>query len=327
MAIAKKKTLIDDNLFEINGLSIKRNATYKIENKYDANAPSGFQKERSTKIPSIDTGNTIQCPFSATDNKGGGVWNTGFYVTSACYSGLDKKVVAEKVSALQEFVVKPYEEHIGQEGQLHHNNDEFWNNYLIELWSGRYLNTSDPKEMLDLYIALMSNEVAVSGVDEGNPKFSRADFIIVDKNKERSNKQKTAIASISAVGEFYTLLNANPQKLNAILRYLGIIGASEKVDQSALMIQFQQWTEVKIQNSEEFVKLIKSMEDNAVSEAVYLYSKLKSAELKRFISKDSIGDYVYKGIPLGKDLKVIARNLINDPELTEIKAQILEQIN
>jgi len=322
MAVTKTKTVNKaDELFNVNGLSIKKDAVYKIENRLDLKAPSGYQKERSTKLPSADTGNTIYCPF---DN---GVWDTGLYAFSPCYRGeSDSTATTEKLKMLQEYVVKPYERKTGIEGILEQKNDTFWNDYKVELWAGKYFNTSEPDDMLQLYLAMMAGELAPEN-DGGNPKYNQADFVIIDKAKERTLKTRKAVTNIDAIISFGALLSENPQKLSNILRYVGVANITDKIDGTTMKTMFHTWIERDERNAEIFGELIDKCEDKKFEEMVYLHSTLKKTAESGKLSKNSIGDYVYNGVSLGKDLKAVAKNLVQNSELSDTKAQIIEEFS
>lgn len=324
----RKATNKVNELFSINGLSIKSGAVYKIENRFDANAPSGFQKERTTKLPSADIANTIQCPFVVSNKATGeGVFDTGLHKYSPCYKNQDEKSVAEKLKVLADFVVKPYEAKTGEDGKLAHNNDKFWSEYMVNLYADRYFSVADPDDMLALYVAMISGELCPED-EQGNPRYRNADYVIIDKAKEKTLKQKRATTNIDTIGEFYMLLKENPQKLTHILRYIGLSNITDKVDDVTLKTMFYTWLDQSDRNAEKFEQLVQDCEDKTKEEIIYLHSKLKRVvETNKGLSKNSVGDYVYNGQPLGKDLKTVASNLVASPELSQIKAQILEEFN
>ena len=326
MAIAKKNTVSTDELFTINGLTIRKGATYKVENKFDATAPSGFQKQRTTKLPSADVGNTIQCPFHSTNNNGGGIYDTGLFENSPCYVGEPTAKVKERVKVLNDYVVKPFEATKGEEGILKQNS-KFWDEYLVSLYAGQYFDTSNAEHVLALYVAMQAGELAPEH-DLGNPKYRWADYVIIDKNKEKTVKTRKAVNNISAIGKFYVLHSENPQKLLHTLRYVGITSISDKTQSDTLQTMFQQWLDTNERNAEIFVDLLDKMEtDKLVEETVYLHSNLKRAmDKNKGLTKNQAGDYIYQGIPLGKDVKTVALNLVNSQELSDVKAQILEEI-
>lgn len=321
-----KKQNRDGEMFNVNGLSVKESAVYKIENRYDPTAPTGFQRHNATKLPSSDVGNSVQIPFVVTNKAtGDGIWDTGFFEKSPCYAGMPPAAVKERVKALRTHIVEPYEKLKGKEGLLEHSNDEFWSSFTVDLWAGRYLSTDDPIHLLDLYAAMQAGELAVES-DQGNPRYNQADFIIIDKVKERSAKQSRAVASVTASGRFFALLQENPQKLLVMLRYVGVTNVTNKIDSDVLMTLFTQWLDMGDKNAENFVKLLDECENKSFEEAVYMYTTLKNMfERGRAITKNTMGDYVYNGHPLGKDLKHVAKNLVMSPDLSEIKAQILEE--
>lgn len=317
-----KKINKTDELFNINGISIKKDAQYKIQNRFDASAPSGFQKEKTTKIPSADIGNTIQCPYVGTATAG--VYDTGFYEHSPCYKNEDKVRVKEKLKALQTYVIEPYEAFKGQEGLLGQKNIEFWDGLMIDIYADRMFNTADPEDMLQLYIAMQAGELCPESA-QGNPKYKQADYVIIDKAKEKTVKQRKSVSNITAIGRFFALLSENPQRLLHLLRYVGVANVTEKTDSTTFMTLFQTWLDNADRNAEIFEELLDKAEDPAFEEILYMFSTIKSLVDKRKISKSAGGDYTYTGIPLGKDLKIVAQNLILNGELADVKAQILEE--
>jgi len=319
MAVTKTKSVNKaDELFNINGLSIKKDAVYKIENRLDLKAPSGFREHRSTKLPSTSVGNTVYCPF--TNN----VWDTGLYAYSPCYRGeANSAIVQAKIKALEEYIVKPYEKLSGKVDILSQNNEDFWLDYKVELWAGKYFNTAEPEDMLQLYLAMMGGELAPEG-DDGNPKYSQADFTIVDKAKEQSAKQRNAVTNIDAIGQFFVLLSENPQKLINVLKYIGIANLTDKADSNTMKTLFYTWIDRDTRNPEIFAKVIEDSEVKEFEEVLYVHATIKKLAESGKLPKNSVGDYTYTGIPLGKDLKSVAKNLVQNPEISDIKAQILE---
>lgn len=321
-----KKVNKTEELFNVNGLSIKKNAIYKVENRFDASAPSGFQNERTTKLPSSDIGNTIGCPFTvANQATGEGRYNTGLYEGSACYKQEDPKRVTEKLKMIKDYIIDPFEKLKGQLGILSQSNEKFWDDYRVELYDGRYFNTADPEDILQLFIAMLAGELAPEN-DQGNPKYKHADFVIVDKAKERTNRTRKAVTVIDAMGRFFILLSENPQKLFAVLKYVGIANVTDKADSDTVKTMFYAWLDQNDRNSEAFDKILTDCEDKTFEEVVYLHATLKKVtETGKGLQKNSVGDYMYNGVPLGKDLKSVARNLVQTLELGDIKAQMLEE--
>jgi len=314
----KKPINKSEELFNVNGLSIKKNAVYKIENRFDPTAPSGFQKEGATKLPSTSVGNTVYCPY--TEN----VWDTGLYEFSPCYRGETQAIVTEKLKMLQEHVIKPFEKKMGKSGILTQDNEDFWNDYKVEIWAGRYLNTGEPEDMLQLYLAMMAGEICPEN-DKGNPRYNAAAYVVVDKAKERTTKQKKAVSTIDAIGQFYVLLSENPQKLINILKYIGVANISDKVESDTIKTMFNMWLDRDVRNPEIFIELVESSNDKGFEEVIYLHSTIKKMSEAGKISKNSVGDYVYNGIPLGKDLKTVAKSLVQSPDLLDVKVQICEE--
>ena len=85
-------------IINVNGLDIKEDSIYTITGKLDKNAPSGFVKEGTTKLPSLGIMNTVVCNFVITNKATNqGVYDTGLYVESPCYAKMPKADVEERV--------------------------------------------------------------------------------------------------------------------------------------------------------------------------------------------------------------------------------------
>ena len=111
-------------LFEIDGFKVMPESNYIIKNKTDYDAPSAFVKVGTTKLPSAGVGESFQCRYVRT-SRDTGVWDTGFYEQSPCYSHLKPGEKELAVKKLMKNVVEPYEAYTGITGQLAHTNDDF----------------------------------------------------------------------------------------------------------------------------------------------------------------------------------------------------------
>jgi len=269
-------------------------------------------------LPSASIGNTIQCPY---DNG----WDTGLYAYSPCYRGeSNSAAVTEKIKVLTEYVVKPFEKAKGETDILKQNNDSFWDSYMVELWAGKYFHTNNPEDMLQLYIAMMAGELAPEG-DDGNPKYDQAAFVIVDKEKEQSLTKRAATTNIDAIGQFFMLLSENPQKLKNALKYVGVANLTEKADDATMKTLFYTWIGRDTRNAEIFAKIIEDAENKQFDEVLSVHAAIKDLAIRGKLNKNSVGDYTYNGVPLGKDLKTVAKRLVQDHEISDIKALILEE--
>ncbi len=312
----------DNVIVDVNGLQIKKGAIYKITNKPDSSAPSGFVKEGTTKLPSVGIGNSVPCRYVITNkSRGTGVFDTGLYMQSPCYSDKKESEVREIVEKLNKQVVEPYERKYGK-GILDHNNEEFWNSFNIDLFEGRFFVTDRVDDLLELYIATLSFELTPKD-KLGNPKFKESQYCIEDKEKVKSIKDERAERIMSAIANFGIMLANKPKKLDTILKYVKFLGTDTKVDISTMKAAFFEW----LNKSEDNVKLFQSAyelsENPKTSDVLDIYLAISNLYKKGKIElKDS--QFSYKGKKLGADLKTAANNLNTKKALEDLKIEILE---
>ena len=313
---------VKETLIKINGLSIKEDSIYKITNKPDPTAPSGYVKEGTKKLPSMGIGNTEPCPFHTTNkNKGEGVFDTGLYVSSPCYAGKNKDDVRSIVAKLQEIIVKPYEEKFG-EGVLSHKNTEFWNSFGVDVYEGRFFVTSKETDLLDLYIAMRA--YAITPKEElGNPKFRDSDYCVEDKAKVQNIKAERSNLLMSSIGSFTTMLGSDRSKLLNMLRYLGILGVADDIDDTTLNSMFFEWLNRDLNNPKSFKTVLDLARDKKTKDVVDLFVICSRLATKKVLERES-GYYYYNGENLGADLKTVAKNLNDKKSLAEIKVALIE---
>lgn len=326
MSEVKEKKAVDKNvLVNVNGLEIRVNSIYKITSKPDAEAPSGFVEEGTTKLPSVGIGNTVPCRFVVQNKStGDGVYDTGFYVQSPCYAG---KTDAEKkslVAQLKKSIVKPYEEKYGKPGVLDNSNTEFWDSFGVDLVTGRVFSTENVEDLLGLYVAMRGFELTPKK-DVGNPKFNESQFCIEDKAVVKSVETERALEMMESISNMTSILKANKSKLTNIFKYLGLLSIAEDVDVATLNTIGYQWLHSKVDNPKKFLKVFALTQNEATEEVVDLYVVLSKLSTRGVIEKIS-GSYYYGGEFLGADLKTSTNNLNSNAELEEIKVEILEKI-
>lgn len=311
-----------DKLIEVNGLVIKTNSIYKITNKLDTTAPDGFQREGTTKLPSSGIGNTVPCRYVITNkSKGTGVFDTGLYAASPMYSTLPKDEVEATVRKLREAILEPYENKY-EDGILSHKNEEFWTEFGVNLFEGRYFITSNPEDLLELYIAMVGFELTPKE-QMGNPKFRDSDYCIEDKEKVKNIQSERAIAMIDSITNFGTLLKTDRTKLLNILRYVRLLGIGDEIDDDTLNGLFFEWLNKSSENPKIFKTTYTMAKDKKTQDIVNIYAIVSRLAAKNVITRVH-GMYVYKGKELGLDLKTVAKNVNAKKELQEIKIEFIE---
>lgn len=313
MSTAKK----NDIIAEVNGLQIRQNSLYKVEPKYDADAPDGFREEGTTKLPSEGITTESCCPFSLEAN----LYDTGLYIQSPCYRYLNAMEVSAVVKNLTTYIVKPFEAVYG-EGTLKPQNTEFWDSYNVSLEEGLVFNTEEVSQLLDLYIAMRGNSLMPVS-EAGNPKFLNAQYAIKDATKSVSVKKERVMLKMDSISAFKAMLLSEKSLLIDVLKYLDIVRTSITPDELDMNIAFSEWIDKDPQNPKIFLDLHENVKQEKGEQKVRLRVRVSQAISKGIIKKTTSGEYLHESIPLGIDIKSIVYNLQNDKELSEILDKIL----
>lgn len=311
-------------LLEVNGLKIKPGAIYKITGKEDSTAPDGFQQEGVTKLPSQGIANDIQCLFVTTNNvTKDGIYDTGLYINSPCYAGLPNNVRTERVRALEEALVEPYEMVFG-EGTLDHKHTDFWENYFVSLFDGRVFDTSKPSDLLDLYIAMRSYELHPAGED-GKPvrghKYKQAQYCIEDRNKVMGVRKRKAVEEMDAIMLFGELMKSDKNRLLSILKYSGMRNM-DGVDDVTLKAFFFDWLRQDRNNLHRFMSAYNLAQGEGLAE-IELHEILYKLMLQNKVRKQE-GMFTYNGYTMDSTLTASAKRIAKDPDMASLKLELFE---
>lgn len=300
---------------------LKSDSIYQIQPKTDASAPDGFKEFGTSKIISPNIGNTVHAPYNDTMQ----VWDTGFYKSSPIYRGLSEAEREKMVEMLEKYIVKPVEELKG-EGTLHHQNNEFYDDFGIDLRAYRVFNTNDVLQRLALYLAVLGKEVAPKD-QESNPLFKSAQYVVVNKEEAVNVRQEREMERNEAIGIFYALMNSDKEKLHDLLDYLNI-SSSKTTDKATLNTVFNRWLSDKTsgyQNSKIFIETYNKFDDEEGTEELYMYKKLKELEAKGYI-KSKRGEIFLDGNPIGANHKLAASYLMSNSDQRRKFAELAQQL-
>lgn len=308
-------------IVSVNGLDIKENSLYKIKDKPDNNALDGLREFGSTKIPQDFMATIVQCPWDSAT----GTFDTGLYVHSPCYKGLDHNVRTKIVKSLQERIVEPYERIYGF-GILDNKNEKFWEETTVELEQGRIFNTANVKDLLELYIAMRGFELTPKQ-SVGDPRFRNSQFIIEDREVTSKRRDERAQNYMNTLQTFFVLLTTAKHKLVAVLKYANMNGArSMNLDtpDSTLNSLFKDWIDSDSKNVDTFLRISGMVDKAKGMEELTFYSLLLDMNDRNKLIK--VGEeYTYDDVPLGADLKTVAKNLVSKKTLKPLKEKILQE--
>lgn len=313
----------NDKIINVNGLDIRPGSIYKVINKPDKSAPDGFQREGSTKLPSLGIGNNAGCNYIENEITGVGVYDTGLYSDSPCYSTTPKEEVEAKVALLQELIVVPYERFMGEKGLLDHSNKDFWDSYTYRLEIDRPFRSDNPSDLLDLFQSVLAYKLTPKS-ESKNPKFGRSQYLVEDISKAKTHTEETNNNFITAIGNFTKLYSTNRFLAIKLLEYVGISGITESVEDSSLNSMLFSWLTTDEANANKINNAYAIASNSKKSNQIVLFSKLKELARKGTVS-NATGEYFYGDIYLGSDLKQASENLNSKADLKEAKAEIMEK--
>jgi len=317
--VAEETVTQDKNklIVTVNGLDIRENSLYKIEPREDLSAPDGFIKEGSKKLPSEGISNLVSCPYSLQKES----YNTGFYPESDCYNNLPIEEVRAQIKNLKTHIVEPYERLKGQD-TLRHQNNYFWDSYLVEVEEGRVFNTGDVQDLLSLYIAMRGYSLCPS-TDTGNPKFKNADYVIKDASQSMSVKKQRVLEEMQAISALSSIILTDTSLAIDLLKSLGIVRTTITPDEVDMKIAFDTWVRKDTQNTKVFLRAYEKTKDQKGVLDIRLKVRVINLMDRGIIKKVDSGDYLYETIPLGIDTASILNNLNTNEDLREVREKIM----
>lgn len=304
------KSATEDVIIEIHGLKIRENSLYEIANKLDKNAPSGLANLGASVWPGSQQAVSVRTVKLEGTNQV--IYDTGFYVSSPCYQSLDMQVRKKIVSDLTEKIVKPFEQLTGREGILNHTNEDFWDDYMVKLYKGRVFNTNEPKDLLELYIAIRKG--ALEPVNAKNKSFfNHAKYYIKDKNEVVDYRKRRSSERFKAINQFSNLIADDNTRdlLVETLYYLKVISQSVVMeDDLDLQDAFDSWSSLTSENPERFLIATEKMLEPSGKKEIYT-SNAVNYFLGKSIRKEGI-DYWYENEKqLGRTPQEVIKRLVN----------------
>lgn len=316
--MATKKRIIKDGdvIMTIHGLEIRANSLYEIDSKTDANAPDGFQEHGTTKILAADIKDIEP---AATWNGAIGAWDTGLTKNSALLKAAfpDETVRNERIKELEEFVIRPYEDMIG-EGSLRatSDNNEFWDNYIIKLGKGSTFNTAKVEELYQLIILLLKKKITPKE-HETHPAWRDSAYTVVNKAELISREEEAAMRKVKC----YTLF-AELEKKGGVAEVMDWLGArvqdsSSDTVKMSIFTRFIENKEDSYKNARDFILATEDYLDANKSEVFEIHKNLK--ELYRLGKGVTFrrGEVYLDEEYVGNNFKVAAKKVAEDRALKE----------
>ncbi len=213
--MAFKKIEVPKEGLRIANTYIKVGSTYEIAHKFDGSAPDGMQEIGATKFPLKGVAESRSIFFDERRN----TFDTGFYKESFCNQNAARTSQTEMetlVELYNKFIREPYETRMNK--NCAETNLEFWDRYRYEIKVNKSFDTSDPKDLFDLFHALKQGAVCNEG--EKDSSLQKAKYTIKNIEATRSKEDKKLDDKIDAITTFNTLLDNDIEKLYTVLEYL-----------------------------------------------------------------------------------------------------------
>lgn len=311
-------------VINLHGFSLKTNTLYEIQQKYDSSAPDGFKKYETTKALMDDIENQ---EVLAVFNEHMKVWDTGLYLRSPLltHNIPDEDVRKIAIDKVSEYIITPLEQMRG-EGALRNtsDNNDFWDGAFVSIFNGRVFNTSDPLQLLQLYLLLL-RRVVTPKEQENSPHFLSSQYTIVDKESAVNKETEKASRMATAFGKYYELKLQNKEVLVSILNYLGINVKSTATD-ADLDLVFKRHIEDKnnaVININQFLEIMESYGSAKGKQLIGNYQKLKEMYNDNLI--ELRGKSIFMGdVNLGKSFKEAARLITEDKDLKKQFSELLK---
>lgn len=295
---------------------IESNTPYQVVSKFDADAPDGFQKMRTTKVPDPSVGvNGTPLAFFDLDRN---VYDTALTEYSKALSKLYPDA-DERKRALQEITKRITNPLISLKSReaIEPSNFKFWDDFRIDLKVDEVFNTAKPLELFYLYSLIIHGKLAPAEFESQSYFKNNAQFSVENKQSVINVSQKRELEKSKAISRFVTLHEDDEPALLAILEWMGITGL-EGADEALMNTVFKNWLEKDDnQNPKEFLKTYDQYYKTTSGKNVLdIFKGLKDLQKLKKVKKTTEGVLFEEEI-IGKDFKEAAQKVATNKELLE----------
>lgn len=312
--MAKKDSTEKEVLFEINDFKVYNDSVYRVKHKVDYDAPSGFVNKGISKIPG--TGESFQAPFTGVSKSipNSGRWDLGFHETSHFYKFESGDVVKkQKVKVAIDKVLTPYLSASGTsftKEDFIKGNDEFFNNYRINLAEETVFNTSNPIDRFNLYVALLQRKLAPVG-RESESTFSGASYAIENLSEKRTRTNVVAKNKLTASSLFGEIIKTDIAKARALMIYMGE-AVADTTDEDILVEAFMERILTSPSKVETFLANYETFSTQEGEIELNVYNFLKKAARSQASKVTTVkGQLYYEDTLIGADIKSAAKAIAN----------------
>lgn len=306
-------------LANVYGFKILSDTIYKVVGKTDTSAPTPFVERGISKVPFEGNKSVISCLYDNIKR----VYDTGFYNASKCFFGEDPEIVKQEVNLRVKNILKPYEQVTNS--NLIQSNEDFWDNKSIDLWTGRYFNTSDPVELFELYIALLSRSLTPKD-KEGDPYYAFSMYCVEDKALSGDTLRTRKVRREEISFKYMSAMKGSLYERNCmidILLFAGVVDNPEIIENDYYTLRLSDYLDGKVSNLEYLNDVISRASRPDGEETLKMYRMLYVLNIRGIISRDKDG-YKMNSVVIGHDLKTVAGLMVNNKDYTDLKIKVMD---
>lgn len=302
--------------------------SYQVISKFDADAPDGFQKERTTKFLNPDMATKTHVAFFDMDRK---IYDTGLTKNSKALKNLyknDESAIQTALRQITSLITNPLIS-IKSADTIDPNNLDFWDepeeNFSVNLGVDLVFNTNDTIQLYQLYQLILQGKLAPAGLESEPLYKTNAQYAVENKSDVVEVSQKRELDKSKALFKFMTLLNTDKNLLNSVLDLAGIRGVDNRTDEALLNNVFTQWlNKDENQNPKRFLEIYKNnYESDSGRQFLTLFTAIKDLERKGVIQRKMSGLVLGEEV-LGKTTEEAAQKIAKDPQLLDLVYKEIE---
>lgn len=303
--------------------------TYEVIGKRDLDAPSGFIEHNTTKLLMAGIKELRSVPYDDVSER----FDTGFEVQSPCNFKIPTAEKAALVSQYVKLIKEPYEKYYNKNTDA--INSDFWMGnmdgakpYICEIYTGKRFDTSNPKDLFDLFHALKQGFICEEG--EKDSDLQRAKYCIKNANKVLSLQEERENDKFEATATFSILLNTvdadEDDTLYTILEWMQIsnIRGADKDTLKRTFTKLLANEKTGYDSAKRFLEAYNLSESESGREKMEIFAMLSKLHLKSKISFKR-NQYFLEDELLGNHLKGAAEMALKKPEMKDKIVKAYEQ--
>lgn len=297
--------------------------TYQVIPMFDADAPDGFQKMRTSKIIDPTVYNRVRLGTYDSEKM---MYDAGLHKNSRILTRLypDESLRQTALKNITKYIINPMLDIYTKEQLMEPKNFDFWDNLTENIELDNSYNTSDPLQLFKLYCLISKGDLCPAGLESESYYKGSAQYAVENKDAVVDVGQKRKLEISTATAKFITLLTTDKEGLTAILEWMGITGVVDSED-TLLNDIFTTWlSKDDNQNPKAFLETYATYyESDSGKKELIMFKDLKHLQRQKKIVKGMQG-FTLNDHFLGKDIKDAVKNVLKDDTLLELVYAALE---